>query len=80
MKIVQLIIQIILFVCSLANTFEDNNEGLCLSNSTKACSTSMQKYGVCCSKDGTSNYTYYRNCCLACNDVFPFINLGLYDF
>jgi hypothetical protein len=69
MKSVQLVLVMSLLVYCLANTFEDNDEGLCLSDSAKTCSTTLQKYGVCCSKDGTSKYTFYNNYCLACNDV-----------
>jgi|JI9StandDraft_2_1071091.scaffolds.fasta_scaffold677993_1 hypothetical protein len=77
MKFQQLVMLAVLLVLVLSNTYEDNNEGLCLSDSSKNCSDTVQKYGVCCDQGGTPKWIYYRNYCLACRDVHLLLWLGL---
>ena len=51
-----------------ATSFLDNSEGLC-GNVPATCSSSVQRYGICCAQPGARTPTLHNNWCVACKSV-----------
>lgn len=68
MKLPSLLLFLVLLHNVACTSFIDNYEGLC-GNVPATCSTSVQKYGVCCSRNAGTKGTLYNNWCLACKSV-----------